>query len=447
MVEQRSSGRFAWRAALGAAFALAAIVSRADELVDLADQAALLVAQLADGDPARRDEAERKLIELAVAATKDSKDAEFLDLLPSLDDGMPQEMRRRLERVIAAVHSRGAAMTLAATNVTLDVTDAPLADVLTEIEKQTGNRVADRREQFGQETAEKRITLAVKDEPFWPTLDAVLDAAAMAPHEFSGDERLPIIEREPGALRRSARAAYRGPFRIDPVSVSAVRGVRAPGQSNLQLMLEVAWEPRLKPLAITQAAADLTATCDDGLVAPPLESQGVFDVEVQSGSHATEVGVALQLPARRATTLTNVSGKFTALVPGKFAELAFDKLAAAQGASQEVDGVTVQVDRVVQHDQLWEVHMRVGADVLADNLASHRSWVFQNTAVLKAAAGEEIAHAGLEMTMQRQREIGFVYLYDLPEGVDIAACQWVYRTPAALALETVEYELKDVPLP
>lgn len=413
---------------------------------DLAEQVPPLLVQLADGDPARRDEAERLLVALAAAAGKQQKHAEFLTLLPDSDDGMPQEMRRRLERVIDAVGSQ-AATKLEATKVTLDVTDAPLADVLAEMEKQTGNKVVDSREQFGQEAEEKLVTLKVDQQPFWSVLDSVLDMAAMSPHTYSGEESLAIIDREPGALRRAARAAYRGPFRVDVVTVSGVRGVRVPGQSNLQLMLEVAWEPRLKPLAITQTAADLKATCDDGLESPPLDPEAVFDVEVQAGSYAADVGVALQLPARRATLLTTIRGKLTALVPSKVAELAFDKLAEVKDASQEADGVTVQVDRVVKKDDLWEVHMRVSADVLADELASHRSWVFQNMAVLKDGKGEEISHAGLEMTMQTKNEVGFVYLYDLPKGVKIGDCQWIYRTPAGLVLETVEYELKDVPLP
>src|SRR6185295_10177085 len=110
-------------------------------------------------------------------------------------------------------------------------------------------------------------------------------------------------EREQGSLRRSGRATYAGPFRVEATSVSSQRGLRAPDQSSLRVELEIGWEPRLEPLAITQAAGDLKAMCDDGRETPAASPDAVFDVEVPRGSHAAEATIALQLPAREAKSL------------------------------------------------------------------------------------------------------------------------------------------------
>ena len=97
--------------------------------------------------------------------------------------------------------------------------------------------------------------------------------------------------------------------------------------------------------------------------------QIVHDVEVQAGSHAADIGVGLQLPARRATTLTTVRGKIAALVPGKFAEATFDKLAEAKDVSQEVDGVTADhVRSSVAHRMQRVVGVMRGVRVAMDTL-------------------------------------------------------------------------------
>ena len=49
--------------------------------------------------------------------------------------------------------------------------------------------------------------------------------------------------------------------------------------------------------------------------------------------------------------------------------------------------------------------------------------------------------------MQNERETGFAYFFELPEGADIADYTWVYRTPAAIVELPVEYELEEIPLP
>jgi hypothetical protein len=410
------------------------------------DQIAVLVEQLNADKAADREKAQKELIELGLKGSPNSGDA-FLDKLPKPNDQMPQEVQARLAHVASEVRSRMAKQAIEATHVTLDVKEAPLAEVLEAIEKQTGNHVIDYREKFGQEGGEKKITVKVDNEPFWSAMDKVLDAAQMSPYAFSGEDMLALVDREPGVLRRAGRAVYSGPFRIEATNVSAQRGLRSPDQSSLRLELEISWEPRLKPIALTQAAEDLKAVCDDGREAPPPSQDAVFDVEVDSSAHASEVTLPLQLPARTSQSLKTVAGKFTALVPGRIVALKWDKLAGAKEVTQQAGGISVTLERVVKNQALWELHMRVRIDEAEPAIESHRSWVFQNLNYLADKNGERLDNAGFETTMQNEKEAGFAYLFELPEGRDIGDYTWVYRTPASIVTTPVEYTLEDVPLP
>jgi hypothetical protein len=415
-----------------------------DAAADRVDQ---LVEQLNADEAAQREAAEKELVELGLKGDADSVDA-FLNQLPKPNDNMPQEVQTRLARVASEVRSRIAKKAVDATRLTLDVKEAPLKEVLEAIEKQTGNRLIDYREQFGQEAMEKKVTLKIDDEPFWSGLDKVLDAVQMQPYAFSGEENLALVERDQGALRRSGRgAAYSGPFRIEATNITAQRGLRSPDQSSLRVDMEISWEPRLKPIALTQASGDVKAVADDGREVPVTSEDAAFDVEVDAGAHAAEVTLPLQLPAREAKMLKSLTGKLTALVPGRIVDLKFDNLATAKEASQEAGGVTVIIDRVVQNQALWEIHMRIKVESLEAGLESHRGWVFQNVTFLQDKAGEKLDNAGFETTMQTEKEAGFVYLYELPEGRELGDYVWVYRTPSAIVSMPVEYKLEEVPLP
>lgn len=420
--------------------------SLAQEAADLSQVVASLVEQLNADEAADRDAAEKQLIQQATSGAVEQGEA-LLAALPKPNDRMPQEVQVRLARIEREIRQRLASRSTEGTRVTLDVTDAPLAEVIATLQQQTGNRLVDNREQFGQEPAPKKVTVKAANEPFWSALDKVLDSAQMSPYAYSGEAELALVERAPGVLSRTGRAVYSGAFRIEATSVTAQRGLRSPDESSLRLELEIAWEPRLRPIALTQAAADLKATVDDGRNVPATSPDAVFDVEVEPGTHAAEVTLPLQLPGRDSQRLQSVEGTLTALVPGRIVELTFDKLAEAREVSQQTGGVSVTLDRVVQNQALWEVHMRIRIDSMAGGIESHRGWVFQNVSFLRDDAGEQLDHAGYETTLQTEKEAGFAYFFELPEGRGIGDYQWVYRTPASIVTVPVRYTLTDVPLP
>jgi hypothetical protein len=405
---------------------------------------AQLVEQLNNGQAAERDAAETKLLELA-GATPTTTD-KFLELLPEDNDQMPLAVRERLSRIRQEVEDRVAKVAVESTNITLSAKEMPLAEVFAEIEKQTGNKLIDNREQNDDDAeADNGITIELKAEPFWPALDQILDKANLGIYSYGGEDALSIVGRASDERPRHGAANYVGPFRIEAMEIQSQRNLRQPQGQTLKVQLEASWEPRLRPIAISQPAADVAATTDSGQQLSASRPEAVLDVEIPTGTQAAEIVLSFALPPREAKRITTLRGKLRALVPGRQVKFKFDDLANASGKSERQGGVQVTLDDVRKNNAIWELHMRLALDEENEALQSHRGWAFQNVSYLVGADGEPIDNAGMETTRQTRNEVGVAYLFDLPQGIE--GLSWVYESPAAIVELPVEYELKDIELP
>jgi len=404
-----------------------------------------LTRQLNDDQANRRDDAEQALLKLAPVDNAEQCDA-FLELLPQPLEGMPEEVRLRLTRLRREIETRQANQALSASRLSLSADGMDLAAVFEAIRAQTANHLSDHRDQFGQNATPRPVTIEIDDEEFWPAVDKILDQAQLSLYGFSGEKTLAVVDREQGAAERSGQASYAGPFRIEATKVVAQRNLRTPAQQGVRVELEIAWEPRLRPIALSQPIEAIEVTGDDGSAILPASPRAVLDVEVQPGSHSTKLTIPLALPPRNVTALATFRGRMSALVPGRVVEFQFTDLAQAKGVRQQRGGVKVILDGTRKNQALWEVHMRVQVESEEAGLQSHRGWVFQNITYLLNRAGEVIDHAGFETTRQSKREVSLAYFFDLPDD-EIGAYTWVYRTPAAIVRVPIEYKLKDIPLP
>ena len=426
------------------AWALAALSSTcAARSDDLNEQVGQLVRQLNSDRAAQRDEAEAKL--LALSGDTMAKNDAFLEALPEVTDRMPPSVRDRLTRIRQKVESKTALASAEATHVTIAASDMPLSEFIAALEDQTGNRIVDFREDFNQQATDSKVSLSLKDEPFWAAIDQLLDATNLGLYNFAGEAALALVAREEGAVSRAEPAAYSGPFRFEALQVEAQRNLRQPNQEMLRLQLEITWEPRLRPIALSQPLADLEVTGSSGEALESSFQRPVLDVEVQAGSQAAELIIPFPLPERKTTHIAKLHGKLQALVPGRIAKFRFDDLANAGGTTKRRGGVSVILDAVRQNNVIWEVHMRLRLDEHKDALQSHRTWPLQNLCFVETADGEIVDHVGFETTRQAENEVGLAYLFDLPDGIENTT--WVYETPAAIIRTPVEYELRDIPLP
>ncbi len=75
------------------------------------------------------------------------------------------------------------------------------------IEKQTGNKIVDYRGRFGgQNVTNPKLTLDIRNAPFWQALDAILDQTNLTVYLFSGKDGLALVDRTENELPRAKRA-------------------------------------------------------------------------------------------------------------------------------------------------------------------------------------------------------------------------------------------------
>ncbi|MCA9267388.1 MAG: hypothetical protein KDA41_02910 [Planctomycetales bacterium] len=403
-------------------------------------QVGKLVRQLGSDQLAQRDAAQRSLIEMGPA---------ILDLLDEVPPQSSAEVNARLTRVRETLTAQAVEAATAPSRVTLDVRDAPLSEVLREIEKQTGNRIVDKRSDFGQKAEDVPITAALEGAPYWQALDAVLDQAGMTTYEYSGEKNATaVIGRQQGMPPRSKAATYTGVFRIEATQVEAIRDLRNPANHVTRLHLEVGWEPRLAPIALAQPLATVELVAADETKLPVAGESGTIEADVNSASVVAELPIALEPVARSVEKIAALRGELEVLLPGRVETFQFRDLAKikAQGnVESKKASATVIVQSVDKNGDVYDVRMVLRFDQAANALESHRGWVLGNDAYLLDPNGARVENAGYETIRQTANEVGFAYKF-VVDG-DLADYVFCYRTPAAIVQKKIPYELRDIPLP
>jgi hypothetical protein len=396
-----------------------------------------LVQQLEDPNRQRRDAAEQQLTELGEAV---------LPLLPETTPTTPAETTERLARIRQAL-DRATQLSLmkpARLNITGEYS---LGELFAEIERQTGNRVIDFRERFGQQPSESKLKIAIEDQSFWQALDKVLDQAGLTTYNYAGEPRTVsvVAANEQGqGTPRSARASYPGVFRVEATEIQAQRNLRA-GSGYLRVRLELNWEPRLMPILVRQPYSEVQVLADDGSPIQVTSPEGAAEVPIQSTVAGIDLVLPLQLPERSVKQIASLKGRFYAVIPGREESFEFGELPTARNVSRQRGGMEVTLERVRQNGTVYEFRVRLRLLNTQDTFQSHLDWVSNNVVYLVNSRGEKIEQPNFERYLEREREVGYGYLFPVPD--DLKDYQLVYRVPVSLVTVPVDYELHEIPLP
>jgi hypothetical protein len=410
-------------------------VSAADE--DLAGVVRKLIRKLDAPQKTGREEAEKDLLALGT---------KILDYLPENTDRMSAEAGQRLDRIREKLEKSEAESTLETTAVTVSG-EKSLSDILAAIEKETGNHLVDLRSEFGQEVGDPKLKVDFDKKPFWPALDEVLDQAGLTIYPYaSEDGGLGLTSRGDSRLPRHGTAVYSGAFRVEGTEFIARRDLRDPMSRTLNLTLEAAWEPRLRPIVIMQPMAAVEATADNGQPIAVSASEGEMQFPIDSDMKSVELPIQFQLPERDVRRIASLKGKLTALLPGRVETFRFGGLDKTKRVDRRRGGVVVALESVRKNAAVWEIRMLMIFEKATGALESHLStgWVSNNFAALEGPDKKTIPYAGLETTRETETEVGMAYYFDVP---DLKGYTFVYKTPTAIVSLPVEYELKDLDLP
>src|SRR5690606_22354051 len=143
--------------------------------------------------------------------------------------------------------------------------------------------------------------------PFWEAIDTLLDRAGLSIYNYSNEAGLSIIEKPENQLDRAPRASYVGPLRLEVTRISAERMPGMERSGSLKVALEIAWEPRLRPITFQQPLASIKAVDDGGNEIKTGQEEGELEASVQSGT-AVEMELPFALPPRTAKSIKSLKG-------------------------------------------------------------------------------------------------------------------------------------------
>jgi len=394
-----------------------------------------LVRQLDAMQLAQREAAEQELLKLG---------PKVLELLPQPGQRTSAEVRQRLGRIRQKLQLVAAESAAQSSLITLSGEAIPLSKVLAALEDQSGNKIVDFRERFGQPITDPPLKVDFNKTPFWEALDHVLDRAELKIYAYGEEKAISVVNRAEGEITRTVGANYGGPFRVEPVRIVAKREFRHGDAQSLHLTLSVEWEPRLQPISLKQKMADLEAIDENG--DPLTVADGLAQLEVPAaGVSSVELVLPLELPSRNVKEIARLKGKLTAMLPGQLQTFRFTDLTTAKNVEQRSAGVIVTLEQVRKNLAVWEVRLRVRFDEAGEALESHRGWIFNNEAYLEGPDGKPIPYDSFETTRQTRDEVGVAYLFVLEEPP--AKHKFVYKTPGVIVAAGFEYEVKGVKLP
>jgi hypothetical protein len=389
-----------------------------------------LVRQLDDDKASLRKGAEEALIQLG---------PNILDLLPSAEAPGSAERRERLARVRTALQKARAEQAVTASLVSVAGT-VSVRDALQSISGQSGNKL------FGYEEVDKQVELKLEKVPFWVALDQILDAGGLALDPYAADERgLAVVAGAGSVPRHNARACYQGIFRFEPTLVSTVRDLRSPELGVMRVRVTINWEPRTKPILLSQRLKNVTAVDDLGKTLAVQGVDGTLSASLEGDIPFVELEYPFALPDRQAKRIATLTGTLDALLPGQVERFEFDNLDKANQVAQKRAGVTVTLQQVRQNDEAQEVFVRVQFASAAGALESHRGWVYKNLAYLTSQDGERLEFGGQRLMSQDENSVGIAFVF-APER-PMSEYRFVYETPAMIVSQPVTFELKDIELP
>ncbi len=381
-----------------------------------------------------RKKAENRLLELGPAV---------LDYLPTPESQPNDNLANGIRRIRQQLQKTQATASVESSTVTLHGR-LKISKVLAEIQKQTGNTIADLSRAADASIPDPEIAVNFDKTPFWTALDLVLDQAQLSIYSYGQPGTLQIVPRGLHILPRTGRAAIQGPMRIEPVSVLAKRELRSLSSPALQVFLEVAWEPRLQPIAIKQRMADLKILDSSGGSVAADNPEAEKEAFPRLGSSAVEMDIALAMPAQPLKEIASLKGSFGVMMLGKVETFRFVNLLKGK-QEKRIAAATVALDEVRKNGNTWEVFVRLRFDDANDALESHRNWVLQNEAYLEDANGKPIQPDSMETTKRTKNEIGVGYVFampDLPKNLT-----FVYKTPGMVLAKDFPYEVRGVKMP
>jgi hypothetical protein len=404
-----------------------------------------------------------QLVDRLDAPTKEAQEAaqasliklgpRILSLLPEPSSAKTAERKNRLEKIRATLKDMEPEFSTDATKVTIKGKGIRLSEALQQLQKQSGNAITDLREQLGAEVTNPSLDLDLQGKRFFEALDQITRLAEVTSTFATGDGTIGIMaggsmEAAPGMPPRAKAkpiVQYVGPFRIELKQIGLNRDF-ATGSSVANVQMEVAWEPRLRPMLLKLDSENLKVVDDRKKEVAPQVNEESDEVVVRPENPSAEINLNLTAPERDAKKLASLKVKAEITIPAGIKTFKFPSLAQKDVNVKQGD-VSVTLEDTEVDEQVWKVNVTLVYPGQGPAFESYRQGLFNNRLWLQRADGSRFEHnGGYSNTSSDAGKLGFEYLFVDAPGRP-ADYQLVYESPSKVITIPLEFEFKDIPLP
>ncbi len=388
-----------------------------------------ILRQLESDKAAERDAAEKRLIEIGPAV---------VPFLPEVSSSTSGEMKIRLERIRKELQTSKIESFFEASRVTLsgkmNVTDA-----LAEIAKQTGNKVSF---ESSDAAPNKEIELKADKQAFWEVMDDVMIQASLRMNPYSSTEGVVLIPDD--TVIPGPEPHFNGPFQITAVSTQATKPFSAGGDGRLDVSLQVAWEPRLKPIFIEVPMKEMKVQVGSDEF-PGLNPEANPEIPVNPEGAAAQIDLQFPRLPRSAEKIDKLTGEIVVAVPSEKHKYVFEKFANGKRQSEKFGQVTVTLENARRNGSVFEMRILAEFQAAQGALDSFRGWILSNRAYLLDAKQNRLENVGLNTYSVSGNSVGVAFLFQI--NSDPNDYTLVYESPGMITRQNVKFELNDIELP
>lgn len=367
----------------------------------------------------------------------------LLELLPSPDLIRSIAARQAVRRIRIQLEDEAAKQSLNPGTVSLHGTFA-VAELVSEIEKQTGNAIRLTVNSVPEKTAPAPIAVDWDGVTFWEALRKLEEAGWPAGFDSrSGDLVMSRGEFSREILTRTSRA-FR--IRATPLQAKSIDDT----SSLLRTRVSIECEPRLRPLFLNYSSDDFALKVGEQSL---LSFDAGAKIELPLGVAGREAVIqpAFLLHGKSATAI--LSGNVSLLLAAAERPIEFTGLGQSAGVARRRGGVTAVVSSVRldrnENGHSARILIRISYDLGENAFESHQTWVFHNRVWLVAADSKDdsrrISASGFETVSQNETGVGIEYTFQNLEQ-NPATMSFVYLAPTQLVRVPLRINFDDLPI-
>lgn len=383
-----------------------------------------------------RTRAERELLDLG---------PEILPKLPVLETIDSVSVRESLKRIRLQLERRAARESSGPSRVSLQG-ESTIEKLLNQMEQQTRNRLVS-----ADDTDLLRQTLAVDWDrtTFWECLDDITERGNLQ-WRFRPESPVVEVSKRSSAAHDSVAVQRSGPFRISIESVEIRPVIGEDRQKLIRVNGRLAIEPRLRPLFLSIAAADLKAVNDQGARLSAWNPHARYEHPVRDGGHEVQIYWDFSCAAAEVPKSLSMTGRIHCQIAASTERILFDQTSLTEGTIRRRGGVSVRLREVKFNPSDTEsleaaIGVAVSYETGGPAFESHRTWIFHNAVYLETKKGARISYTDFDTAQQSDGAVAVDYRWQQLEPPS-TQYTFVYEAPTLIIDVPLDIRLEQIPI-